>query len=84
MTAGEAAGFVERLTPAEFKLGFVKLLEWQAQHKKSLVHVSWYLNCLKYERDPRQKENGALRALTAGIGRTDRPASLTPEQEARR
>mgnify|MGYP001608486861 CR=1 FL=1 len=78
MTASEAAGMVEGMSPAEFKLAFVRLLEWQAQHGKSLVHLSWYLNCLKYQRDPRPLKatlgtRQAVAALTHGIGQSVAP-----------
>ena len=68
MTPREAAEMLEKLTPVEVKLGLVDLLEWQAAKGKAVVNFNWYLNCLKYRREPRPKGSPELARLLATIG----------------
>ncbi len=73
MTPIEALDLVEKMSPVDLKNRLVDLLAWQVRKDRKLVHVSWYLNCLKYQENPRPPKAGeAGRArvaqITGGIG----------------
>ena len=73
MTPSEAAKFLERLPASFLKLELIKLLEWQATRGKALMHMGWYLRCLKYRDQPRLPVAGAegrarVKSLTHTIG----------------
>ena len=47
MTPHEASELIESLPPLDLKNRLFELFRWQAKTGRSLVHVGWYLRCLK-------------------------------------
>ncbi len=73
MTPKEALQIVDGMRPIDLKNKLVDLLAWQIRKDRKLVHVSWYLNCLKYQENPRPPKAGEagrarIAQLTGGIG----------------
>ena len=73
MTPTEAAAMIEHLPANEFKQQFLDLLQWQVRYGKQLVHVGWYLHCLKYRQMPRDhtplKVKELVREVVKGRGK---------------
>ena len=62
MTPKEAYDLLEALPPVDIKNSLMDMLFWQAKKGKVLVHIAWYLNCLKYGTKPRQPKRVHLQA----------------------
>jgi hypothetical protein len=77
MTPTDALAIVQGMTPAELRMLFEDLLGWQVAHRKSVVHLSWYLNVAKYRRDPRPNPE-ALRQLNGLLNTIGKSVKLEP------